>query len=464
MSRAIEAKSRSFQRVVPAKTPPGPRTGAAPKANKSLSGQKFFLDLPGIPPKRAAQIKEDLTLSGAEVCEFLSKDISYLVTTRKEDYSVIESQSGLSTPSPAFISTPSPFTNKTKSPWMVSPRSADARKSVVESQPRGKKFVQEAAETRHQGSSNLVQLAQKFKVKVRPLERITAWLAANKAKRKASGNSKSLESTKAKVWKLEPPFIKVEDMSRKYQPLWIQLKAWPTININSAARGEDGGAGGCPFGGVPKHKTARRRDSLQQKKSGYCECCCENFVNIDLHLKSEKHRSFAENDENYAAVDAVIAKGLSLEEFFKREEEKEEEEKEENDDFVIVDESPPSRCGRDLPMGLEFLPKDDQLILSLDLNYEEMKLASQNARTLRSGKRVQVSAVSEERQTSSPSPVRPPKKEKTPRKTPLRQERENARKRPIPNYAEEKIPKTAKHRSPYDFSSSSTSLEAEWLP
>ena len=68
------------------------------------------------------------------------------------------------------------------------------------------------------------------------------------------------------MWKLEPPFIKVEDMSRKYQPLWIQLKAWPTININSAARGEDGGAGGCPFGGVPKHKTARRLYPLAFEK------------------------------------------------------------------------------------------------------------------------------------------------------------------------------------------------------
>lgn len=36
------------------------------------------------------------------------------------------------------------------------------------------------------------------------------------------------DETKPGVYKLKPPFIKVEDMSRKYRPLVIQdMKNWP---------------------------------------------------------------------------------------------------------------------------------------------------------------------------------------------------------------------------------------------
>lgn len=37
-----------------------------------------------------------------------------------------------------------------------------------------------------------------------------------------------LKETKSRVYKLKPPFIKCEDMSRKYRPLIIQdMKNWP---------------------------------------------------------------------------------------------------------------------------------------------------------------------------------------------------------------------------------------------
>ncbi|XDV44808.1 hypothetical protein PO909_013046 [Leuciscus waleckii] len=44
-----------------------------------------------------------------------------------------------------------------------------------------------------------------------------------------------------------------------------------------------------------------------KKSSGYCECCHMPYKDQYEHLQSEKHRSFIQNDSNYAVVDQLTA-------------------------------------------------------------------------------------------------------------------------------------------------------------
>ncbi|CCC12594.1 hypothetical protein SMACR_07001 [Sordaria macrospora] len=43
-------------------------------------------------------------------------------------------------------------------------------------------------------------------------------------------------------------------------------------------------------------------------KPGYCENCQDKFEDFDAHILSRKHRRFAENDDNWAQLDALLGK------------------------------------------------------------------------------------------------------------------------------------------------------------
>ncbi|KAL2162071.1 hypothetical protein VTH06DRAFT_7856 [Thermothelomyces fergusii] len=54
---------------------------------------------------------------------------------------------------------------------------------------------------------------------------------------------------------------------------------------------------------VPVSQPKPRRDP----KPGYCENCQEKFADFEEHIVSRKHRKFAENDENWAQLDALLS-------------------------------------------------------------------------------------------------------------------------------------------------------------
>lgn len=88
-----------------------------------------------------------------------------------------------------------------------------------------------------------------------------------------------------KVRTLKAPFIKVEDMSRAYKPLVIEVKAWPTPNVNCSPEG-------CPFDSPPPRKEKARKQPAPatpkqsvvplEKKPGYCECCKAHFTDMKM--------------------------------------------------------------------------------------------------------------------------------------------------------------------------------------
>ncbi|EDO17030.1 hypothetical protein Kpol_1065p47 [Vanderwaltozyma polyspora DSM 70294] len=44
------------------------------------------------------------------------------------------------------------------------------------------------------------------------------------------------------------------------------------------------------------------------RNSGYCENCRVKYDSLDLHVKSERHQSFAQNDLNFESIDSLISK------------------------------------------------------------------------------------------------------------------------------------------------------------
>ncbi|KAL2147470.1 hypothetical protein VTI28DRAFT_9370 [Corynascus sepedonium] len=54
---------------------------------------------------------------------------------------------------------------------------------------------------------------------------------------------------------------------------------------------------------VPVSQPKPKRDP----KPGYCENCQEKFADFEEHIVSRKHRKFAENDDNWAQLDALLS-------------------------------------------------------------------------------------------------------------------------------------------------------------
>ncbi|EPY50603.1 Hsk1-Dfp1 kinase complex regulatory subunit Dfp1 [Schizosaccharomyces cryophilus OY26] len=53
-------------------------------------------------------------------------------------------------------------------------------------------------------------------------------------------------------------------------------------------------------------QNANQRKVRIDPKPGYCENCREKFDNFELHIRSRRHRKFAENDENFKELDELF--------------------------------------------------------------------------------------------------------------------------------------------------------------
>ena len=122
------------------------------------------------------------------------------------------------------------------------------------------------------------------------------------------------------ITKLQGPFIKVEDQSRKYRPEFAEFKCFPfmdnTIPMSCS-----------PFDTWYKQNSTANKDfndenGDQQNRQYFCELCGKNYVEIQSHLDTAEHKHAAMDDAHYASVDALIKQGASLEDFLKKVKEK----------------------------------------------------------------------------------------------------------------------------------------------
>ncbi|XP_063485234.1 protein DBF4 homolog B isoform X2 [Symphalangus syndactylus] len=267
---------------------------------------------------------------------FLSKEVSYIVSSRREVKAESSGTSHRGCPSP------SPSKVRVETSAMVDPKGSHPRPSQkpVDSVPlsRGKELLQKAIRNQGSisgggsgGSSSLLTNARSWGVRILHVDGTLSVLGScggrigdfdqecqllegswscellvtgsqkysaamlihkemmmhvqqlslaslcvkKQEPKKPEGTCPAAESRTRKVARLKAPFLKIEDESRESKD------------------------------GEPNPQSAAR--TMPRRKKGYCECCQEAFEELHVHLQSAQHQSFALEAHLYAEVDRIIA-------------------------------------------------------------------------------------------------------------------------------------------------------------
>ncbi|XP_052577284.1 protein DBF4 homolog A isoform X1 [Peromyscus californicus insignis] len=290
---------------------------------KPLCGKIFYLDLPSITV--CEKLQKDIKDLGGRVEEFLSKDISYLVSNKKE--AKYAQTLGRNSPVP---SPESAYTAETTSPHPSHDGSSFKSPDRV-CLSRGK-FLAEKAVKDHDfiPANSILSNALSWGVKILHIDDIRYYIEQKKKElctlKKSStsvrdtGKKAGTGIQKARTGRLKKPFLKVEDVNRSYRPFYLQLTSMPSINYSTQKP--------CsPFDGdkpsniqkqaQPKLRITTDGDKCggtpvqlqlkEKRKKGYCECCLQKYEDLETHLLSEKHRNFAQSNQ-YQVVDDIISK------------------------------------------------------------------------------------------------------------------------------------------------------------
>ncbi|XP_072186240.1 protein DBF4 homolog A isoform X3 [Excalfactoria chinensis] len=294
---------------------------------KPLTGKVFYLDIPS--NVISEKIGKDLKELGGRVESFLSKDISYLVSSKKEAKFAPALSQISPAPSPESVcsggnGTPHPSSRKDRQDGN-SFKAADAVRLS-----RGKSLAEKAIREQELiPSGSILSNALNWGVKVLHIDDVKHYIEQKKKELyliKSTGSSfkdvaKQVPAQKSKTGRLKNPFVKVEDRSRSYRPFYLQLPSFPALNYCVPKP--------CsPFEVEKKHPSSQKQNQSKQrnkinsdkdcrtpvqlhqkdkKRRGYCECCGKKYEDLQTHLESEQHQNFARSAQ-YQVVDDIISK------------------------------------------------------------------------------------------------------------------------------------------------------------
>ncbi|KAI6050022.1 protein DBF4 homolog A isoform X3 [Marmota monax] len=290
---------------------------------KPLWGKVFYLDLPSV--TISEKLQKDIKDLGGRVEEFLSKDISYLISNKKE--AKFAQTLGRISPIPSPEST---YTAETTSPHPSHDGSSfKSPDSVCLS--RGKLLVEKAIKDHDFIPSNsILSNALSWGVKILHIDDIRYYIEQKKKElyllKKSStsirdvGKRVGIGTQKTRTGRLKKPFVKVEDMSQLYRPFYLQMTNMPFINYSIQKP--------CSPYDVDKPSSIQKQTQVklriqtdgdkygetpiqlqlkEKKKKGYCECCLQKYEDLETHLLSEQHRNFAQSNQ-YQVVDDIVSK------------------------------------------------------------------------------------------------------------------------------------------------------------
>ncbi|NXC09862.1 DBF4A protein, partial [Orthonyx spaldingii] len=293
---------------------------------KPLTGKVFYLDIPS--NVISEKLGKDLKELGGRVESFLSKDINYLVTNKKE--AKFAPTLGQISPVPSPESAPnggnSPHSSNRKD------RHDGSSFKIVDTvrMSRGKSLVEKAIKEQDLiPSGSILSNALSWGVKILHIDDVKNCIEQKKRELymiKRTGSSskdvgKHVTAQKSKTGRLKSPFIRVEDRSRQYRPFYLQLLSFPFLNYCVPKPYS-------PFEVDKKYPSGQKQTQSKQrnkinsdkdcgmpaqfpqkdkKKRGYCECCGKKYEDLQIHLESERHRNFAQSTQ-YKVVDDIISK------------------------------------------------------------------------------------------------------------------------------------------------------------
>ncbi|XP_067457613.1 protein DBF4 homolog A [Thunnus thynnus] len=299
---------------------------------KPFAGKVFYLDLPS--NRIVEKLESDIKELGGTVEKFFSKEIKYLVSNKREaryvqclrqDSPVPSPESGQSSPHPrSNPHRPGSHGDNIKS------RSQGQTDTFVTS--RGKSLVERVVKEQERVQMNkILSNALEWGVKILYIDDVMAYV--QKKKKTISGecpvttavksNVKTEPATKqgfqkCKGGRISKPFVKVEDSSRHYRPIYLNMSNMPELNLKTVPpcspfcfedkdhpgnrqRGYRGAKASAS-----EERAHGRKKNKDKKRGGYCECCMIKYENLTTHLKSDRHKAFSKSKE-YFVVDRLVS-------------------------------------------------------------------------------------------------------------------------------------------------------------
>nr|XP_023969928.1 protein DBF4 homolog B isoform X2 [Chrysemys picta bellii] len=294
--------------------------------NLPFLGKSFYLDLPN--NKNVEFLVVTIKQLGGVIESFLSKEISYVVSSSKEakldsgPRRQTEKRSSAASGDAKAKTLPSAVPKGSH----AGPHHKPADSALIS---RGKELLQKAMRNQDTSSgSSILANARSWGVRILHVDEMMAYVqqllfrvsGARKQSEKMMVKCFSVGPGVLKVGKLKPPFLKIEDRSRKFRPFYHQFKSFPDLNFLAPNRSSPfeplktpssscrvRAPEGCLTHSERERSPRSSPAAAPKRRKGFCECCQETFGELQMHLQSPRHRRFALDASRYAAVDHVIA-------------------------------------------------------------------------------------------------------------------------------------------------------------
>ncbi|XP_051522913.1 uncharacterized protein dbf4b [Myxocyprinus asiaticus] len=272
-----------------------------------VKGKSFYLH--EVKKHQTVTLTDIISRLGGKVDSFLNKDVNVVVTGVKEALCDFLADSQSTGPGGKHCGTTKPL--------------------VCGS--RGKALLEKVIHNNEKCKGSVLANARSWGVKIVNVDQFLKFIAHLNQKRKTAENKGSKGSApRVKAGVLRGPYLKVEDSSRKYRPSYSQTLNFPTMSYSGIFSPFE-----PPIPQQPdrskeqeankdnlrkKEEQSRSHDKLlaplspnltprgpTKKSTGFCECCHMPYKDQNEHLQSEMHRTFVQNDSNYAVVDQLTA-------------------------------------------------------------------------------------------------------------------------------------------------------------
>ncbi|NXV68315.1 DBF4A protein, partial [Molothrus ater] len=294
---------------------------------KPLTGKVFYLDIPS--NVISEKLGKDLKELGGRVESFLSKDINYLVTNKKE--AKFAPTLGQISPVPSPESAPNGG-NGSPHPSSRKDRHDGSSFKIADTvrMSRGKSLVEKAIKEQDLiPSGSILSNALSWGVKILHIDDVKNCIEQKKRElyliKRAGTSSKDVVSTSLPFIKM--PFVSLakktqstEDCLLQYRPFYLQLLSFPFLNYcvpkpYSPFEVDKKYPGQKQTQSKERNKINSDKDcglpaqfpQKDKKKRGYCECCGKKYEDLQTHLESERHQNFAQSTQ-YKVVDDIISK------------------------------------------------------------------------------------------------------------------------------------------------------------
>ncbi|GAA6220684.1 protein DBF4 homolog A [Lates japonicus] len=304
---------------------------SSPAQVKPFAGKVFYLDLPS--NRTAETLERDIKELGGTVEKFFSKEIKYLVSNKREARYVQCLRQDSPVPSPdSGQSSPRPRSNSHQPGSHGDKIKGMQRQTDTFVTSRGKSLVERVVKEQERVQMNkILSNALEWGVKILYIDDIIAYVQKRKkivsslcpATTTVKTNVKAESAAKqgpqkCKGGRISKPFIKVEDSSRHYRPIYLTMPNMPEFNLRAVPPCspfcvEDKDPLGNKQQGhrgvkasASEERAHGRKKNRDKKRGGYCECCMIKYENLKTHLQSERHKAFSKSDE-YLVVDRQVS-------------------------------------------------------------------------------------------------------------------------------------------------------------